>query len=136
MFVRRAPRGFKCVRRKWVQKVHESFHFRNNFGHNSGDPIKTYLLHSLAKRRYTVDPPHGRSAPGQSSPFAGRSAPPSWSIRPVEFEGREDRGNEADRPRRCTRSFRPTRMSRLNESTCETISHTYLPRPSNMFNVS
>ena len=63
--------------------------------------------------RFTVDPPHGRSAPGRSAPFTGRSAPPSWSIRPVEFEGRKDRGNGADRPRRCTRSFRPTRMSRL-----------------------
>ena len=48
--------------------------------------------------RFTVDPPHGRSAPGRSAPFTGRSAPPSWSIRPVEFEGRKDRGNGADRP--------------------------------------
>jgi len=56
---------------------------------------------------FTVDPPHGRSAP------------PSWSIRPVEFEGQKNQGNGADRPWRCTRSFRPTRMSRLNESTCE-----------------
>jgi len=63
--------------------------------------------------RFTVNPSHGRSAP------------PSWSIRPVEFEGRKDRGNGANRPRRCTRSFRPTRMSELNEVTCETISHTY-----------
>jgi len=67
---------------------------------------------------------YGRSAPwsirpGSIGPFTGRSAPPSWSIRPVEFEGRKGRGNGADRPRRCTRLFRSTHMSRLNESTCE-----------------
>jgi len=34
----------------------------------------------------------GRSAPGRSVRFTGRSAPPSWSIRFVEFEERKDRG--------------------------------------------
>jgi len=27
------------------------------------------------RRRFTVDPPHGRSAPGRSAPYTGRSAP-------------------------------------------------------------